>query len=239
MALQYITKGSLSDHCPILLMESSLPLTGSNNSRRLRFDHSWLANPLFREFVHDAWDSICQSIDNPNPLLKFGKRIKRLRHEIITWGTVNKSSYVREVADLQNHIRAFDLLEETSDGVGLSELDYKHRCTLKMELDRLLQLEESYWWVKSRTNWKDKGDRNTKYFHTLVNYRRKRNCIEKLEMESGPISSRADIASAFQGFYKNLFQEPVLSGVDVDFDSLQSQEQLGNLDCSCFSDEEV
>ncbi|KAL4387754.1 hypothetical protein GQ457_09G023660 [Hibiscus cannabinus] len=54
---------------------------------------------------------------------------------------------------------------------------------LKRELDVVLAQEESLWHQKARSSWIENGDRNTRFFHTSVMARRKRNTIRMLRID--------------------------------------------------------
>ena len=55
------------------------------------------------------------------------------------------------------------------------------------ELEILLHREEMMWAQKARCNWIILGDRNTKYFQTIVKLRRARNRILQLRTEDGSV----------------------------------------------------
>ena len=62
------------------------------------------------------------------------------------------------------------------------------------------------WYKKSRENWVQLGDRNTKFFHTQTLVRRKKNKIDGLFLEGGawcidPKMLKDEVVR----FYKNLF----------------------------------
>lgn len=48
---------------------------------------------------------------------------------------------------------------------------------LKLELAKLFQEEEQYWKLKSKNNWLQAGDKNTKIFHRWVKTRKMKNNI--------------------------------------------------------------
>ncbi|XP_050238208.1 uncharacterized protein LOC126687695 [Mercurialis annua] len=71
----------------------------------------------------------------------------------------------------------------------------------------LLSCEESFYKQKSRIQWLNLGDSNTKYFHNSVKQRRITNCIPLIKLEDGSIiSSKEEIHKEITRFYSNLFR---------------------------------
>ncbi|KAK8670879.1 hypothetical protein V6N13_037492 [Hibiscus sabdariffa] len=64
---------------------------------------------------------------------------------------------------------------------GLLKVEQK----LLDELESLLDYEEQLWKQKSRMDWINSGDRNTKYFHSKAIARRRHKTISKLKLGSG------------------------------------------------------
>ncbi|KAL4335605.1 hypothetical protein GQ457_07G017880 [Hibiscus cannabinus] len=61
--------------------------------------------------------------------------------------------------------------------------------SLKRELDKILEQEESLWFQRARTKWIQWGDRNTTYFHATTLSRRRRNHINMLHLPDGSWSN--------------------------------------------------
>lgn len=77
---------------------------------------------------------------------------------------------------------------------------------LSQELNRLLQLEHDLWQLKSRVNWLNNGDANTKFFHISVLNRRRKNRILALRDQGGNwIEGRDNLEFHIINFFKNLF----------------------------------
>lgn len=57
--------------------------------------------------------------------------------------------------------------------------------SLLEEYEIILQQEKDFWKLKSRVNWLNHGDRNTRFFHTIMLRRRRRNRIIALLNEDG------------------------------------------------------
>ena len=65
------------------------------------------------------------------------------------------------------------------DSMYLEQLELK----LGKDNEEVLLQEEFLWYKKSRKNWVQFGDRNTKFFHTQTIVRRQRNRIHSLFLE--------------------------------------------------------
>ena len=59
--------------------------------------------------------------------------------------------------------------------------DVKRERVYREELEELLNREELMWAQKARTKWFLHGDRNTRYFQTVVKQRRSRNRILQIK----------------------------------------------------------
>ena len=78
--------------------------------------------------------------------------------------------------------------------------------TLKRELESILSQEEILWYQKSRRDWIEFGDRNTKYFHRQTIKRRRQNQIVMLKDEHGNWIEDVDVIKAHAvTFFKNLY----------------------------------
>lgn len=54
---------------------------------------------------------------------------------------------------------------------------------LRNEFERILVQEELYWFQKSKFDWINQGDRNTRFYHAQTLSRRRRNCIEGIKYD--------------------------------------------------------
>lgn len=58
---------------------------------------------------------------------------------------------------------------------------------IHFELNQAYRDEESFWQLKSRNNWLQQGDRNTKFFYAATKNRLDRNRILAIEDDAGNI----------------------------------------------------
>nr|XP_027101745.1 uncharacterized protein LOC113722690 [Coffea arabica] len=77
--------------------------------------------------------------------------------------------------------------------------------SLKKQLKDAYKGEELYWRQKSRIQWLREGDKNTKFFHTSVQGRRRRNRLNKLQREDGTwTESEEAVSTEVAKYYRNL-----------------------------------
>lgn len=101
-----------------------------------------------------------------------------------------KNQYLSDIEEL-------DRLEENHELVGD---DRVRRGELRVELERLLEMEEIAWLQKSRVKWLKKGDRCTQFFHKVANSNRHNNLITILEVDGVTYQNPNDIGTHMVSF---------------------------------------
>lgn len=100
-------------------------------------------------------------------------------------------------------LEVLDRLESTTDWSS----QYKEeRCSVKCKLQELILKEERAARQKSKSQWAKEGDSNTKLFHRLMNARKSKNLISKIEKEDGNlVKSENEIIEEVVSFFKKLY----------------------------------
>jgi hypothetical protein len=83
------------------------------------------------------------------------------------------------------------------------------------------------------------GDRNTKYFHTVANQRRRKTTIHSLDGLDGVVESTEDIVKVATNFYKGLFKFEPRPDINIssDFFEEETAEENEMLERSFFEEE--
>lgn len=98
----------------------------------------------------------------------------------------------------------------TNGNYSTQELDRTRR-----ELNQAYRDEEVFWKMKSRNNWMQLGDRNTKFFYATTKQRIARNRIMAIEDESGYISrGDEEIGVAAVHYFTHLFKTTRVQNTD-------------------------
>lgn len=185
-----------SDHAPILI---TLQLEGEVRHGSFRFLNVWLKHHSFQELVKTSWAAPMDG----RPMVCFAKKLGRLRKTISEW---NKHIYGRIDQQIKN----------AEDEVLLREAQYQSRgdddsrAALNLAQAQLLsklKLDEDLWAQKANLKWLKEGDRNTKFFHSVVKKKRQKLCIHKIKNRDGVwLKEKNEIKEEAIRFYSEQLQ---------------------------------
>ncbi|KAL4285489.1 hypothetical protein GQ457_16G010300 [Hibiscus cannabinus] len=156
-----------SNHRPIML--STVVQAGSRGERPFPYVVAWNDHEDFSEMLTKAWD-----VNKP-----FYDNVINFQNESRKWNTNVFGHIEKRKRCLLARIKGVERELERSPNSFLEGLDKE----LKRELDVVLAQEESMWHQKARSSWIENGDQNTRFFHTSVMARRKRNIIQMLRID--------------------------------------------------------
>lgn len=106
---------------------------------------------------------------------------------------------------MENWIKGVQRVLERVDSIRLVLLEQQ----LQQEYDQILFQEELQWFQKSREQWVQLGDRNTKFFHAQTKARRTRSKIHGLTLPCGAwCTDESILQEEALKFFKNLFCLP-------------------------------
>ena len=102
------------------------------------------------------------------------EKIKGLKRRLKEW---NKTQF----GDIQQKLRRIEMelnkLEKEGDDRQLNEQEIKLRKQLQEELWVAAHSNESFLKQKARTRWIKEGDGNSRFFHLIVNWKRRFNMV--------------------------------------------------------------
>ena len=80
------------------------------------------------------------------------------------------------------------------------------RAHSTVQAGKLETQRDMYWRQRAHVNWLEKGDKNTKYFHSFASERRKNNRIKKLKKDNGEVAEgEVEMAAVITQYFKELF----------------------------------
>ncbi|XP_016469275.1 uncharacterized protein LOC107791689 [Nicotiana tabacum] len=153
---------SHSDHCPLLLT----PPTAITN-KPFHFESIWTSHPGFHHPFSHVWH------DNNDSLLP---AITNFQTEVHDWNKNTFGNIFEKKCILLARLSGL----QKSPHYPTSNFLHHLEADLICEFNNLLKLEEYFWTLKSRIQWLNNGDANTRFFHLTTLQRRKRNRITTL-----------------------------------------------------------
>lgn len=182
-----------SDHSPLFISPNGfVPIQEVN--RPFRFQATWLTHEQFQDFVNEKWRLDCKLL----PALEF------LAHDLKTWNReVFRNIFKQKRVLLARSAGIQKVLSERHER-GLIKLESK----LRIELDEMLEREETLWYQKSRIDWLQDGDRNTTFFHLSTVARRWKNNILAIKDDEGNwLYDKQRVKDQIVLYFERLFSE--------------------------------
>lgn len=182
-----------SDHKPIKL---SCDLV-DRGPTPWRFEDMWLHNTNILELMKEWWNSFSFFGDSGFVL---AKKFQALKEMLRTWNRIDRKCDQKLV-----EIALLDQSEDLNEGLVLSQ--EAKRNHLKMEYENLADRQEIHYRQKSRIQWQMDGERNTKYYHRIVNNRRRRrNTFASLNINGVMVDDKQAIREEIVSHFENRFK---------------------------------
>lgn len=158
-----------SDHSPLIVQHC---LEFKKVPSRFVFQSMWVEHSDFQSFVKTCWMEVSHSKNLKNLSMK----LKHLKGRLKCWNKdIFEDVFLRWDADMSEVSRLESELLTRWDDASLDNLvQYKQRS-----YDSAKQLE-LFLRQKSREDWLECSDKNTKYFHAMVKERKRRLHLEVL-----------------------------------------------------------
>ena len=176
-----------SDHRPLITNITGLL---SRRYGTFRYDKRLFFKDGFQEKAMESWnaDTTTESLN---------RKIARCRQSMATWKRRNRTNSAVQIEVLKR--RLYFALSNT--GFTTQDIHY-----IRQELSKAYRDEDLYWRLKSRNNWKNFGDRNTKYFYSATKSRLARNRILSTEDDAGLFHhGDSKIGKIAEEYFNNLF----------------------------------
>ncbi|XP_071917289.1 uncharacterized protein [Coffea arabica] len=198
-----------SDHAPLLL---SVDTRLDNKPKPFRFLNIWTTHPDFLGVIKDCWVHPV----NGSPLQVLASKLRNVKNALKQWSRTTFGDIFEGVRSAERVVTE----SETAYDLDPTEQRRSELHHARARLRRALVVEEGFWRQKARVKWLSDGDRNTKYFHSLVTERRRRAVIHRVRGTAGEwIEGECQIGEAAVGFFKDLFTAegdlPSLTGLEI------------------------
>ena len=203
---QRVGKRDISDHRPIWLECSNL----NWGPKPFRFNNCWLEHDGFKSFIVEEWKKI-QITGRKAYVIKeklkiIRESLKKWNKEVFGWLDLNIENIVADMNELDRGIE---------EGCNLNVVVKKKEANALFW--QQLMMKESLLKQKSRLHWIKEGDSNTKFFHSCLQDRRRKNQNLSLQVEGRCVEQVGEVKMEVRRFFEEGFKEasfsrPVLGG---------------------------
>ncbi|MCH79282.1 cysteine-rich receptor-like protein kinase [Trifolium medium] len=163
----------LSDHCPVVLSADE-ENWGPRPARMLK---CWQDIPGYKLFVRDKWNTM--QIDGWGGFV-LKEKFKRIKLALKEWHGAHSQNLPSRIESLKARLSVLDNKGEEED---LLEDELAELHGLSTDIHSLSRLNASICWQQSRSLWLKEGDANSKFFHSVLASRRRRNTISSIQVD--------------------------------------------------------
>ena len=190
-----------SDHNMLIL--KALPPKSRNKRRQhlFRFEATWIKEEECDGVMKEAWERV-RILGGQN---QFWRCMDECRTSLQSWNSTNFGHVGRKIASLTKKLQWFECLP--GGGAKMEEIH-----DTKVELNKLLMVEEEIWKQRSRNCWLKSGDNNTSLFHEKALKRHQQNTITRLLDSNGNWQDEEDIMGhILVEYFQELFTSSCLT----------------------------
>ncbi|XP_017974450.1 PREDICTED: uncharacterized protein LOC108661541 [Theobroma cacao] len=166
----------------------------------------------FQNLMLECWEKYEQT---GTETVGIWHKLRNMRVDIKQWKAEVLGNTQLQIQCLKREIKA--LLEVWQER-DFDQDNQEELIRKKTELWALYRKEEREWMQKSKVQWVNDGDRNTRYFHTIAFARKRGNHIKKIQGDGGlkedPSSIKEEVGRHFENRYR---ERLVLQLEDMDW----------------------
>lgn len=148
---------------------------------------------------------------------RVNNKIKNTASRLKSWNRQCFGNFKTQIRDTEKDLSTIqaDFTRNPSKENFDRELIHKKR------LEFLLECEQVFWAQRAKQMWLIKGERNTKYFHSVVRHRRSKAKIMAVQDITGVWKNKEEILDAGLVFFKDLFKATNQSSLEAKKDLIQ------------------
>ncbi|KAF5446504.1 hypothetical protein F2P56_032128 [Juglans regia] len=168
--------------------------------RTFRYEAKWALEEECEEVIKKVWQRgndkrlNCLLEESNGALMRWSKQVDR-----------EEGKSIREKSE------RLKSLQEMEGMHSIEEIKM-----LQGEIGEMFEKDDLKWKQRAKLNWYQLGDRNTKFFHSCANQRRRRNAIKIIfDEEDRGLSSPTEMEGVFNGYFQKLFTSSGPSKAEV------------------------
>ncbi|XP_062028650.1 uncharacterized protein LOC133744575 [Rosa rugosa] len=198
-----------SDHLPLIFDFVGRGLPKKNmGRRRFLFEGFWIKEQRCGEIVKEVWE------DEANAHTNLVTKLNKCAEELSRWNRNVIGHVPKKIAALKVSLQKYPIDVQNAE-------DRTQRALIKYELEKFAEFEEVMWKQKSRIDWLQEGDKNTKFFHAYAKGRGKQNKVTGIFDEHGMwCEDLQEVQDAFVSYFSNLYTTEGCANLDLILDKI-------------------
>ena len=171
----------------------------------------WTSHPSCKEMIQLAW----RSQNAGSRAAQLYSKLQKVRPDSSSW---NKTVFGKVEPEIKNKLA---LLQDIQNTI-VNEDDVRREKCIRGEVEDLLNKEEQMWAQKARCDWILKGDRNKRFFQTIVKQRRaKSSILQRKDRNENLTDKPEDIEGILVERFKSSYEDQNALSVDDILQELQ------------------
>lgn len=231
MSAQYTICREISDHYPIILKYNQQ----NWGPKPFKICNAWMLEPGFQRWAEEEYKKI--QVQGWGAFV-LREKLKQLKRKIKEWVIQNCGRLNMEEQEVVRKINVLDSKDDLGN-LSLSEAQLREE-----EISRYWEIarkQEAALFYKSRFKWIKDGDENSRYFHSIINWRRKINSVRGMNINGLWVEDPTMVKEEIKRFFENRFKgesgEKSISFEGLEFNKL-NETQAAKL-IEKFSEQEI
>ncbi|GKF44463.1 hypothetical protein Tco_0131015, partial [Tanacetum coccineum] len=187
----------ISDHRPILLSQIIVDFGPTS----FRFFNSWMDEKDFGDILALGWNNGDTNLGNCEAL-NFKNKLKHLKSIIKGWWATVKKNRMDAKQTLYQTLK--DLAMKIDQGVA-DQNDFAARSNARANLNILEAKAMKDLAQRSKIKWSIEGDENSKYFHGILNSKRRYLAIKGIKWEGEWVTDAQRVKDTFMEHFREKF----------------------------------
>lgn len=133
-------------------------------------------------------------------------KLRNLKTLVKKWNSSKTGNIEGRISDWENK----------QDIADLENKDRNTKQEIRLRLEELYKIKSSMLCQKARVNWQLNGEKNSKFFHRIINKRRRQNAIHFIRIDNNLVDNPRLISKEFLKHFKSfLGVKPVYEPGDL------------------------
>ncbi|GJZ05936.1 RNA-directed DNA polymerase, eukaryota, reverse transcriptase zinc-binding domain protein [Tanacetum coccineum] len=171
----------------------------------------WFQFHGFDKLIEDSWKEI--HISDNNAYLKLMKKLRLLKDKIKIWISVHKDKSSGRLRHLKSDLHNIDSVIDNGGGSEAEALQRSKLIRDILESENIVALELAQ---KAKIKWALEGDENSKYYHGVVNKKRKNLAIRGVLLDGTWLEKPHSVKNAFFEHFRDRFGNLLPNDISLD-----------------------